>query len=436
MHIEESTKRAKIRSMLSPDTLEKVKSLKDKQIDAFYKIMDWALLNPFGSSPAYILEGYAGTGKTFLIKVVASALPKLVLTATTNKAAKEVKRATGLPAMTIYSLLGLKMEAKEDTLVLVAMRGYSSQVMDYRFVLLDEAGMSPEVLLPYIRKAMAFGVRFLFFGDRKQVPPVGEKLSLIWDAYPTAKLTKVLRHDNQILKLVTQVRKKKLKDIEWKTDNANGEGVWCLSSDSFIRKIQKYAELGFFKNGEAKAIAWRNVTTAELNRVIRYAMFGEKIFDARYLIGDQLVFTRPYSVSKNMQCFIDDEARIEHVSEGVHPDYGFKCYFLTLQLDIGKHIIRTVHEEGQREYENLMVRFAEKARETRKKDDWFKFWSLKDSVAELTYSHALTVHRAQGSTYKYAFVKVSDILRNPRVNESKKCLYSALSRPSTRLFIN
>ena len=63
MHIEESTKRAKIRSMLSPDTLEKVKSLKDKQIDAFYKIMDWALLNPFGSSPHISLKGMPEQGK-------------------------------------------------------------------------------------------------------------------------------------------------------------------------------------------------------------------------------------------------------------------------------------------------------------------------------------------------------------------------------------
>jgi hypothetical protein len=40
-----------------------------------------------------------------------------------------------------------------------------------------------------------------------------------------------------------------------------------------------------------------------------------------------------------------------------------------------------------------------------------KYWLLKELVAEVTYAYALTGHRAQGSTYRYAFVDVADLAR-------------------------
>lgn len=427
----------KICLKLSSETLDLVKLLKKGQKRAFFEILDWALFKPFGASPAYILEGYAGTGKTFLMKTLSLALPKVALTATTNKAAKELRRQTNAEkATTIYSLLGLRMEAKEDSLELKESRGLKNDILKHRFVILDEAGLVSKKLIPYLTKAMSMGVRFLFVGDRKQVPPVGESISQIWDAYPTVKLKKVLRHDNEILELATQVRRKKLPQIKWQSKNSNSEGVWCLSTESFTRKLKKYASMGFFKNGKAKAIAWRNKTNDELNRIIRFEMFGDKIFESKYLKDDQVVFTSPYNITQYVQAYIDDDGRILNVAVGEHPTYKFKCYFLTIQLDIGKHIIRALHEDSESEFEQLLVAAAENARQSNKKEDWFEFWNIKNSVAQLKYSHAITVHRAQGSTYDFVFAKVSDILQNSDEDEAKMCLYSALTRPSKRLFIN
>lgn len=434
MEVTDSEK-SRIRSMLSHDTLVQVKELKKQQLRCFYQIMKWALLSPFGSSPGFILEGYAGTGKTFLTKVLSSALSKVVLTATTNKAVKEIKKAApSKDAMTIYSLLGLRMEQHEDELRLTS--GGKSQAINYRFVFLDEAGMVPKVLIPYIERAMRMGVRFLMIGDRKQVPPVGERLSDIWDSYPTVKLTKVLRHDNQILALATQVRTTKLSKVKWRTDKAKNEGVWCLSGDSFYRKIKLYAERGFFNDNRAKAIAWRNVTVDELNHAIRLAIFKEKIYDSKYLVGDRIVFTSPYTISKYQQCYVDDEGEILEVQVAPHATTGFKCYFLTVKLDIGKHIIKVIHEDSEEAFQSMLTDLSNIARASRKREDWAKFWGLKESVAYIKYSYALTVHRAQGSTYLYAFVSISDILRNSNRGEAKKCAYTSLTRPTTRLMLN
>jgi hypothetical protein len=139
--------KSKIVSMLSPSVLERLNLLRKGQTKAFFEVLKWAMLSPFGSSPVFTLEGYAGTGKTFLVKVLAEALPKVVLTATTNKAVKEIKKsAPGYPAMTIYSLLGLHMAAKEDELVLTPSPGGSNAFTKYRYVFLDEAGMTSGLL--------------------------------------------------------------------------------------------------------------------------------------------------------------------------------------------------------------------------------------------------------------------------------------------------
>lgn len=435
MAVSESDK-SRILSLLSLDTREKVKELKPGQLAAFFEIMKWGLLTPIGGSPAFILEGFAGTGKTFLVKVLADALPRVVLTATTNKAVKEVRRSAATKeAMTIYSLLGLRMEAKDDELILTPSPGGGKKVHNYRFVFLDEAGMTPLVLKPYLERALRMGVKFLLIGDRRQINPVGEQLSYIWDLYPTAKLKKVLRHDNQILALATHVRKTKLRNIDWKTDNANGEGVWCLGHDSFIRKLTLYAKRGYFDDGTTKAIAWRNNTVDELNHIIRYAIFGDKIYDSKFLVGDRIVFTSPYNISQYTQAYIDDEGLVESVQLGEHPLYGWKCYFLTVKLDVGTHIIRVLHEDSEDIYHADLNRLAQDARASGNKSDWYKFWQTKEAVAHIKYSHALTAHRAQGSTYKYVFVDVTDILSNSNRSECRKCVYTALTRPTTRLYL-
>ena len=44
-------------------------------------------------------------------------------------------------------------------------------------------------------------------GDHAQLPPVGERESPIWTIENKSSLTKVMRHDNQILNLATAIRK-------------------------------------------------------------------------------------------------------------------------------------------------------------------------------------------------------------------------------------
>lgn len=62
-----------------------------------------------GSKKPYILQGYAGTGKTTLLKILIHSLPvpvaKIALVAPTNRAAKVLSNKTGLPTRTAFSLI-------------------------------------------------------------------------------------------------------------------------------------------------------------------------------------------------------------------------------------------------------------------------------------------------------------------------------------------
>jgi hypothetical protein len=65
--------------------------------------------------------------------------------------------------------------------------------------------------------------------------------------------------------------------------------------------------------------------------------------------------------------------------------------------------------------------------------DFYKY--IDEPFALVNYGYAITCHRAQGSTYYNTFVDVDDILKNIKDNESKKCLYTAVSRTSNEVFL-
>src|SRR3974390_204856 len=158
----------------------------------------------------FILSGGAGTGKTFCMSSVQSALrgsrTSLAFTAPTNKAAKVLKGVVG-HAKTIYSLLGLRIDTSGELKQIVA--GEYTDLSDVDVIVLDEASLVNKHLIPQLTEHVNDGrLKIIFMGDNAQPPPVGEVSSPIWTEknVPLAQLLKVERHDNQILKLVTHLR--------------------------------------------------------------------------------------------------------------------------------------------------------------------------------------------------------------------------------------
>lgn len=420
--------------------------LKEQQQAAYDSILRY-LTPSFGKQEKfYVLSGSAGTGKTFLLGAVNEKLGRFgsVFTAPTNKATKVAQNTIGEGALckTIFSLLGIKMVADEDRLILKFPR-IPVDLSGYSRIFVDEGSMISSPLLEYIQEqSERYDTKWIFVGDEYQLPPVGEKNSKIWSLNcPTSRLTQIVRYDNEILNFATRIRKNierypKIK-LKFKSDHSsNSEGIWKYNRGGFMRNIELAAKKGLFSQVDnTKAIAWRNKTVTELNEFIRYAIFGKQADKHPWLVGDRLMVSEPVQINGNTLAHIDDEGTIIEITETYHSIYkDLSSYNVTVQIDSGRAVtLNIIHPKSEAKFNSMLNKLAAAAKADSKK--WKEFWMLKNSFHGVRYSYALTAHRAQGSTYENTFVDTADIMANANSFEALRCLYVAATRCTTRLIL-
>jgi len=394
----------------------------------------------------FLLAGYAGTGKTFCIQhLIGQARGRLIFTAPTNKATKVLRDTLTTDAYkpecrTIYSLLGLRLEANGEVKEL-AIPEDPIDLTQYKAVIVDEASMVNSNLFSFVKQtADAQKVKFIFMGDPAQLPPVGELRSPIWgNAHQVTELTRVMRHDNQILTLATAIRKvidHPAPRVKLDSDNADGIGVWRLGEGEFESRIMQAVDTGRFSQvNEAKAIAWRNVTVDALNRRIRQRIFDNSASQF-WLPGDRVLVMEPAKDHNDeVVATTDDEGTVTRVEVDWHPKWReFKVWRINITTDDNRPIVlRVLHEDCLAEHTRKAEELAQAARLDRRK--WGGFWDFKEAFHKLRHAYAITAHRAQGSTYEAAFVDWRDILLNRNRSEAYRCLYVACTRPKKELYL-
>lgn len=232
---------------------ESVISLNPDQEKAFQLISNFLSQN---TEYFFVLKGYAGTGKTYLMKALSKLLDRggFVYCAPTNKATKVLRKTLGKASFnckTIYSLLGIRMVADNEFLTLE----FPNRPVDIRLwklVILDEASMINKELLDYIIiQSKIFRVKFLFIGDPAQLPPIEEKESLVWTlACKEFTLDKVMRFDNELLVTATHIRKQIQKypkgQVTLKSMHSANEGVWKFNREGWVKNVKRAAMAGLF----------------------------------------------------------------------------------------------------------------------------------------------------------------------------------------------
>ena len=429
--------------MTTEITTKPTPALNDDQAAALADILAWVKApSPF--EPFRCLRGFAGTGKTFMMaQLVQQLRSRVVWTAPTNKATKCLREALTSEdykpeCRTIYSLLGLRLEPNGEIKELTLPED-PVDLGTYALVVIDEAFMVGKALMAAIRHAQdSSGVRFLFMGDPCQLPPVKEERSPVMDVAVIAELTKVMRHDNQILKLATTIRSKighPAPSITLANDNNGDEGVWRLDRRRFEALVLDKAGLGWFSDGvTAKAIAWRNVEVDRLNKMIRGKIFPG--ITAPWVVGDRVIFTSPAKdLDDQPMASTDDEGVIDLVEEEPHPLYGeMQSYRIRITLDTNKVVVaRVLHPSSLVDWTKKKEDLAAMAKSNGRY--WRNFWDFNDAFHSLRHAYAITAHRSQGSTYENVFVLWSDILLNRNRTEAFKCLYVAATRAKKRLVL-
>lgn len=430
--------------MTTPTAAPSTPPLNDEQETAVAAMEAWANGPADSDNRYFLLAGSAGTGKTFCVQQLIRRIKgRMVFTAPTNKATKVLRDSVSRDGYqpeckTLYSLLGLRLETNGEIREL-AHPEEPIDLSQYRAIVVDEASMINSNLFRYLNEtAVAFGLKVLFMGDPAQLPPVGEKSSEVWGIRNGATLKRVMRYDNQILKLATAIRTvvdHPAPSIKLLNDNDGNQGVWKLSVMDFERAMLAAASRGDFSaRNAAKAIAWRNARVDTMNRLIRNCIFDRP--QSPWMPTERVIFTAPAKdFDDQIVATTDDEGTVERVTKGQHPLHaGFDCYFLTVQLDDNRVVsARVLAPESQAAFDRRVEELAQAARANSRK--WKAFWDFKESFHSLRHAYAITAHRSQGSTYDSAFVDWQDILTNRNRGEAFRCLYVSCTRPKRALVL-
>ena len=423
------------------------------QRQAIAEVMEW--LN--SSEQLHLLKGYAGTGKTTVLQALIKLLRqnqdnrRVTAVALTNKAVKVLQKmmlrwGINIECMTVCQLLGLrpkinpktgKQEFKIDPTV-------DNSIAAFDLIICDECSMVNielfELLTGAIESDLFRKQQILFVGDDAQLPPINEIGSEAFKIESQSVLTDVVRYGSSISAMATEVREnlEKRGDFYYQDDHSadRTKGVWDCELDRWQSFIERaFTSQAYQDDPDAcRILAYTNKRVAFLNGIVRKAIYGELAAVEPYIRGERLIANEPCFSGKTI--LLQNSSECELISaqksrtESRFSAKGcWKAWQLHVLTDEGKYRTLTVlHNDDRAEFEAELKKLA-------KAKKWHQFWDLKQSVHNVGYAYALTVHKSQGSTFKDVFIDIENISTNRKPAERNRLQYTALTRASHRAFI-
>jgi len=448
----------------------KIITFNNEQFDGLKKINHW-LKN---GDTFFTLSGPAGSGKSTIIKkILDNYRYGVVVSAPTHKAVGVIQKITNKDGQTLHSLLGLRPDIdisdfnpNSPIFNPIAL----PRINNYNLVIIDEASMINIDLYNLIKeKVKNHKTKVLFIGDIAQIPPVGEKESVVFNDINIEKhyLTKIERQQdtNPILFVADNVRNN-LTAIDGgfrrKTNqNKLGEGIEFLINKKKFRNIilDKFMSDEFKNNIDyCRGIAWKNDTVIKSNKIIRTAIFGNDtdIVELNDVIMGYRTITdesqRNIIIKNSGDYIIVEKSNLEENK------YGINGYRVKLREEFNQgqfkfediFIVDTNNNENLHLYGEMHDFFRDMGISNKK--NWKKYYEFRrhnilmktidkyrngqyrDSkniiVKDIDYGYFLTCHKAQGSTYEHVVIILSDIEENWVLKERNQLFYTSLTRPS------
>ncbi|MBE9135885.1 AAA family ATPase [Nodosilinea sp. LEGE 07088] len=407
-------------------------------------------LNAFvqGDEKLYLLTGYAGTGKTTLLQAFIRELRDrgderpIVLSAFSNKATKVLAAMAAqwrldIDAMTCCKLLGLRPVINEDdgNQMFVVDRQQASQIDRYRLVIVDECSMVNQELWELLVNAVSNlyrGTQILFVGDSAQLPPVNEPESACFrQIIQRSELTEVVRYGGAIAVIAEDIRRNlerdRLPGFASDTNADNTEGCFVLPRPAWHELlIRAFTSPAYQANpDQVRALAYTNRRVAQLNQLIRRAIYGPNAL--RFVPGERLIAVTPCLEDDAIVLPTSAECEVLHIARAREGEWPL--WILEVETETGDFkTLRVLHESGQGEFKTNLDFLAKEKR-------WMEFWDLQQRFHAVDYAYSLTIHKSQGSTFQDVFVDVPSMAANRNVIERNQLCYVAFTRAAKRLFL-
>ena len=424
-------------------------------------------------SKIFVLNGYAGTGKTTLIAALVGALKELeiksVLLAPTGRAAKVLARYAGEKAHTIHkriyrqrtnadyeSKFSLNINPERGAVFIV---DEASMLSDHTSAgALFGSGSLLRDLIEYVRSGR--GCRLILVGDSAQLPPVGSDFSPALDpatmgAYGEVvygTMDEVVRQEAQsgILFNATLVRCMLEQGIcEIPRLRMDFPDIEALGGGEFLEKLQDcYAQYG---RDETIVITRSNRRANRYNEGIRRnVLCAEEEIES----GDMLMVVKNnyYYPEHTENCPMNfiangDIARLKRLRR-FEEFYGFR--FATAVLEFPdyddaelecKILLDTIASESpsltREESTRLFYEVEKDYLEIRSKLKRFR--EIRENphfnAVQVKFSYAVTCHKAQGGQWRAVFVDRCLFGDEPMTHDLLRWLYTALTRATDKLYL-
>ena len=422
----------------------------------------------------FVLNGYAGTGKTTVISALVGALKEVgikpVLLAPTGRAAKVLAQYSGEKALTIHkriyrertnasyeSSFSLDLNREQRAIFIVdeaSMLSNGSSSEDTVF----GSGSLLDDLVKYVRSGRE--CRLILVGDSAQLPPVGSDFSpalepselLPHGEVVYASMDDVVRQEAQsgILFNATMVRCMLENDIlEIPRFDLGFPDIERVEGGEFIEKLQDcYDRYG---RDETIVITRSNKRANRYNEGIRRnVLCAEEEIES----GDMLMVVKNnyYFTERLEECPMNfiangDIARLKRLRR-FEEFYGFRFANAVLsfpdyddteiECKIMLDTIRSESPSLTREERNRL--FAEVEKDYLDiKSKIKRFREIRENphfnAVQVKFAYAVTCHKAQGGQWRAVFVDRCLFGDEPMTRDMLRWLYTALTRATEKLYL-
>ena len=412
-------------------------SLTASQVEALDALHAFVSVDGENQTSFFCLTGAAGTGKTSVIGTFCAEMQeKSKLTigccAPTHKAKVVLEEKIGgnIECHTLQSLLAYRPVRQENgSMVFKTSRPlHDLPIHAYDVLIIDEASMVPAEMLAVI-KAARYGGHVVFVGDVFQLPPVGEERSVVFEAaLPSdcVRLTEVVRHDGGILDLVTKFRHGMEGKITLSFDRSFFEGYDGVTVCGTKGELMQAA---MAKMPAGRLLCYTNALVSRLNKVVRHKLFGPDADE--FVVGDHICTAENTNDSIGTSLPSSLEMVVSAVFVEQKEVFGTELTLYNITTAEGVKMYVPV-QASEVAYKTIESRIKAACRRSRK---WHMYAKLQTYCTKLTHCYALTIHKAQGSTYNDVFVPLDNLLINRDRAEMLKLVYTALTRAAKSLTI-
>lgn len=386
------------------------------------------------SQKVMVLEGYPGTGKSTLVKMLLGQLPKLVetlklllpnepeyqiaLTATTNKAAEALAGITNQPVKTIHSHLGLIVNTNYKTgETTLEVSGKNTGPTMHQILVIDEASMIDWELKKLIEQE-AGDCKIMYIGDPYQLLAVNcSSAPVFTSGYPTAKLTEPVRQpkDSVIIPACADLRRT-IDGHGWSKMPVDGNTILRLDRNDFDQAVVAEFTRKNWHYNDSKILVWRNAAVLRYNNGLNKMMTGVPSF----AVGDYAVVNKRVTRSKG-GLKTDQIVLITGIEDGVE-EFGVPGRNIELN-----HYL-TFFMPASLEAKNERVKLGQS-----RTGEWKILQTIDNEWIDLRSNFAQTINKSQGSTFNQVFIDLNDINACRNMNNVARMLHVGISRARFRV---